>query len=578
MTTAGAVVAAAGLLVASVGASAGTAIYVNPAVSTSGDGTQTKPFKKIQDALNKAQPGDTVNLMPGVYREQPKTVRNGSASAPITIKGTETGKNKATRYNTVLFGTGRIFNIDHSYITIQGFTIDGQEKLRNTTYPTSIGAMNAFKDANQANIVDSKLIYIGSADTSRDITGVTIDDMLLSGAGTECVRMRNNANGNTVMNSVVQYCGMFAKTGTTSDRYHNGEAIYVGTSPKSTTQPMYDNDQSNSNVVTNNVISTFGSECFNVKENAHDNVFESNQCSGNTEGSEYNGSNIELRGHNNIIRGNTVSDSANWNIKIQSDSDEYDKGGNQIIGNTLSGAASDAIHIKSTATQGTICGNKISGSSAGDYSAACPAGTQTSGDSSTPEAPVKTTPADESADDSATEETSSDDETSTDESADATDEESSHTTTDESADETSDESNDTADSDEDTTNTPSKTPTKPSNDAEEESTNNTPAPTNNTPAPTTSSALTTRTFTVPVPSQGTFVVSGTVATTVASNSYAYVSVRGPGGRSLWRVENISTTPQPFAIGPITGTGGQLQVTVAVPQGVAISNVQLTAAT
>ena len=45
------------------------------------------------------------------------------------------------------------------------------------------------------------------------------------------------------------------------------------------------------------MIRTFGSECFNVKENAHDNVFEDNTCSDNAESVEFSGSNIELRGH-----------------------------------------------------------------------------------------------------------------------------------------------------------------------------------------------------------------------------------------------------------------------------------------
>jgi hypothetical protein len=36
---------------------------------------------------------------------------------------------------------------------------------------------------------------------------------------------------------------------------------------------MHRNDTSSNNAVAGNVIQTFGSECFNVKEYAHDNVF-----------------------------------------------------------------------------------------------------------------------------------------------------------------------------------------------------------------------------------------------------------------------------------------------------------------
>ena len=120
------------------------------------------------------------------------------------------------------------------------------------------------------------------------MTGITINNMFLNGAGGECVRLRNNAHDNTISNSVIQYCGLYGK-GDGADRavYHNGEGVYIGTSPESDDQPMYDNDTSSNNVVTRNIIRPFGSECFNIKENAHDNVFEDNVCSGNAESVEF---------------------------------------------------------------------------------------------------------------------------------------------------------------------------------------------------------------------------------------------------------------------------------------------------
>ena len=132
--------------------------------------------------------------------------------------------------------------------------------------------------------------------------------MFLNGAGGECVRLRNNAHGNTIVDSVIQYCGMYGKgDGEERAEYHNGEGVYIGTSPESDDQPMSDNDTSSNNVVARNIIRTFGSECFNVKENAHDNVFEDNVCSGNAESAEFEGSNVELRGYANVVRNNEIS-------------------------------------------------------------------------------------------------------------------------------------------------------------------------------------------------------------------------------------------------------------------------------
>jgi hypothetical protein len=358
-------------------------LYVSPTGNDTGDGSQAAPLRTIQAALDEVEAGTVINLAPGEYREQLTTQRDGDPDAPITIRGPENGKDPAGRNQAVLYGTGtRIVNIDHSYYTLEGFTIDGQEQLSAAQLPTDLGAVDAFKNSVQPQVEDSKLIYIGSADTARDITGVTIRNMFLTEAGTECVRLRNNANGNTIADSVIQYCGLRAGSSDDDDDdrfpYHNGEGVYIGTSPSSDSQPMHDNDTSSNNVVTGNVIRTFGSECLDVKENAHDNVFESNECSANTEPREFNGSNVELRGHSNVVRGNVIADSAGWNVKIQSDDDEYDVGGNSLQNNTLSGAAAEPVRIGTDTPQGAFCGNRVTaaepvdGTSPGDITAPCP--------------------------------------------------------------------------------------------------------------------------------------------------------------------------------------------------------------
>ena len=83
-------------------------LYVSPDGRDTADGASpTTPLATIQAALEKATPGTTINLAPGVYHEQPTTVRDGAPGAPITIKGPETGTDRAGRYQAVLYGTGR---------------------------------------------------------------------------------------------------------------------------------------------------------------------------------------------------------------------------------------------------------------------------------------------------------------------------------------------------------------------------------------------------------------------------------------------------------------------------------------
>jgi Right handed beta helix region len=360
-------------------------VYVNPGGSDSNDGSEATPFQTIQAALEGATPGTTINLAPGSYYEELATVRDGLPNAPITIKGPESGKDRAGRYQATVYAASRAVNIDNNYYVLDGFTVDGQENLRNTPYPTDLNTIDAFKASVQAQVSDSRLIYLGSADDVRDVTGVTIRNMFLNGAGGECVRLRNNSHGNTITDSVIQYCGMYGKGEGDEDRteFHNGEGVYIGTSPKSDDQPMYENDGSSNNIISNNIIRTFGSECLNVKENAHDNVFEGNTCSDNAEAIDFEGSNVELRGHGNIVRGNVISDSAGYSVKIQSDEDQYDKGGNAVQNNRIQASAAEPLKIKSSATQGPICGNVMSAVDdqlietedyTGDPTAPCPDG------------------------------------------------------------------------------------------------------------------------------------------------------------------------------------------------------------
>ena len=322
---------------------AGAAYFVSPTGSDANTGTNAAvPFKTIQKALDLAAPGSTITLAAGEYPESIVTKTAGTAASPITIKGPESGKSASGRYQAVVKskGTGGyVVAINHSNYTLDGFTVDGQPGIDRSAYPTSLSAVRGFKDAVQGKAINTKLVYVGADVASRDITGTRISNMFLSGAGGECVRFRNRAAASLVVNSVIQWCGMLASGDDSSKyKYHNSEGVYVGTSPKSTDQPLYANDTSNGIVVRNSTINTFGGECFDVKENAHHNRIEDSDCGFNDEPLSFKGSNIELRGDHNLIRRTKVHDSRSWNVKLASDSAQYDKGGNSIQQSNFSGA------------------------------------------------------------------------------------------------------------------------------------------------------------------------------------------------------------------------------------------------
>lgn len=335
-------------------------VFVSPSGSDQNPGTAAAPLKTIQASLDRATAGVIIHLGAGQYHERPVTRKDGTDGAPITIRGPETGKALSGRYRAVLFGTSRILNVDHSNYVFEGFTIDGQEKLHAGGYPTDPTKARAFKDAAQSRVADGRLIYIGSSEASRDIHNIVIRDMYLNGGGGECVRLRNGARDNVVIDSTITWCGLYGKGDDVErDKYHNGEAVYIGTSPESTTQPMYRNDPSSHNRVENNVIATFGSECFNVKENAHDNVFLANDCRYNLEALAWAGSAVELRGHSNQVVGNLLQGSRGHGVKMRSDSPAYDKGGNILRQNTFRDVTGAAVLNNQETAQGPACGNSF---------------------------------------------------------------------------------------------------------------------------------------------------------------------------------------------------------------------------
>ena len=64
--------------------------YISPEAGNGGDGSKEKPFAKIQQGLDKAMPGDTVELAPGVYYERVTFPRSGEYKKPIRLNGPRT--------------------------------------------------------------------------------------------------------------------------------------------------------------------------------------------------------------------------------------------------------------------------------------------------------------------------------------------------------------------------------------------------------------------------------------------------------------------------------------------------------
>ena len=93
--------------------------YVDDSGSN-GDGSLSNPFNNFSDALNAAQPGDVIMVLPGTYSQDINTERSGQPGQRIVIQAYDPA-------NRPLISTGGgALSIDHSYITVDGLIFDGE--------------------------------------------------------------------------------------------------------------------------------------------------------------------------------------------------------------------------------------------------------------------------------------------------------------------------------------------------------------------------------------------------------------------------------------------------------------------
>lgn len=315
-------------------------LFVSPNGDDANDGsTSESAFRTIQHALEKAVPGDTINLASGTYEQDIKTIRSGTQQNPITIAGSRDAVVKGA-------GSARIIEINHSYITLKNFTVDG-----------------LWDDANSANGYRDKLIYVQGKDKSLGLQGLKILNMHLQNAGGECVRLRYFVEGSEIAFNSIKNCGIYDfKFGDMEEK--NGEAVYVGTAPEQTgdgKNPTSDPDRSSNNWIHDNDIDTQGNECVDLKEGATDNIVENNYCTGQK---DPDSAGLNTRGNNNIFRYNRVEKNKGAGIRLGGDTSS-DGTGNVVYSNFIENNVAGGIKFQAK-EQGLICENSMNGNQAGD--------------------------------------------------------------------------------------------------------------------------------------------------------------------------------------------------------------------
>jgi hypothetical protein len=314
---------------------AGTTYHVSARGSDTARGTSPRePIGSIQKALERAVPGDVIELAPGRYLQDVKTVRDGLAGKPITIRGP---------VEAVVSGAGapRVFEVNHDYIELHGFTLDGKV--------AAADRKDSYRD---------KLLYVIGTKPGDGVIGLKVLRMTFRNAGGECLRMRYFAQRNEVAHSRFDTCGVHDYRFSGGGK--NGEAIYIGTAPEQLGErgaPDRSVDQSNENRIHHNTINTKGNECVDIKEGSSGNIVEHNACTGQR---DKNSAGLDSRGSGNVFRYNTVSGSAGGGVRLGGDS-EADGINNEVYGNRLIDNEAGGVVVR-RGPQGKICENQVSGS------------------------------------------------------------------------------------------------------------------------------------------------------------------------------------------------------------------------
>lgn len=311
---------------------AGTEIYVSPFGNDENDGFSSKmPIKTIQKAVNSAQAGDTIYLLEGDYFQDIVTVRNGEKNKPITITGSSSAIVKGG-------GNTRVFEVNHSYIVLKGFTIDGH-------YNNS-EEISAYRD---------KLLYVVGREPKKGVTGLKVLNMKIRNAGGECIRIKYFAQNNEVANNNIQNCGIYDFK--FKDGGKNGEGIYIGTAPEQTDDgknPTMDIDESNNNWIHNNKFDTQGNECVDIKEGSKENIVEYNFCTGQKDDES---AGMDSRGNNNTFRFNEIFGNIGAGVRLGGDK-KSDGINNDVYENKIRDNQGGGIKFQRM-PQGKICGNTM---------------------------------------------------------------------------------------------------------------------------------------------------------------------------------------------------------------------------
>ncbi|MFA1611519.1 hypothetical protein [Halobellus rubicundus] len=349
-------------------------IFVAPDGSLGASGTSDDPHKFIQEAVERARPGDTVHVRPGAYTEKIEPPHGGEPGAPITITGPP---------EAVLRSDPRIYNvvfIRHSHIHLTGLSIDG---LENPDAPDDVNSYS------RAQLVQAR----PPTDTDEYLEDLVIAPHRIGNTQKSLVSLERTQHSTVGPFEVIGPAG--TKYFLTDTPGHNGEIVYVGTSPSNLGKdwhPWTEYDRT-SDIHVHHLDNSAGhphSEIVNTKLGTSDILVE--YCtdgggSANTEDSP--AASVRFQSFGATVRWCDLRNGNGHGVEVGSykardaraakdDPSEIERRGgadNAVYGNRITGFDDKAIAfpaVRGQDDQRAVCGNTYDGATDGTPDRACP--------------------------------------------------------------------------------------------------------------------------------------------------------------------------------------------------------------
>lgn len=305
------------------------------------------PKTSIQSAIEDAQPGDTVFLADGEYDQDFKSTRDGLPQKRITIAGSRQAIVKGE-------SKSRIVEINHSYITLDGFTITGM-KNDGTKTEDYVDKCLYIIGTNPVEVVRE-----GGLEYESSLDSMVVSNMHITECGGECLRLRSFITNAEVVGNKIDGCGRHDFMFPSSTL--NGEAIYIGTSSNQWDDgknAQLGPDLSRFIWVHENEIHSQGNECIDVKEGTTDVLVEYNICSDQR---DPNSAGLDSRSDDIIFRYNEVVNCAGAGVRIGGHTigDRTYGYNNEVYGNLFSDTDFSSVKVE-TGKDHNMCENECKG-------------------------------------------------------------------------------------------------------------------------------------------------------------------------------------------------------------------------